>query len=250
MPGFSGPRTTSEPESVTALLNFLRIDARLVEHEHRALRGPARGRHLPVGCLEVHDPRADRRDPVRGAHERVAEAGVEAVGDVAHQLDVLALVIADRHLVGAVGEHVGGLEHRVEEEARGDELALCSGLLLELVHAVQLAPARHRAEQPAQLRVFLHVALAEEDAATRVETRREQDRRGVVRALAQFHRVVGHGRRVHVDDAVDRDVAGLDRPVLACDVLRDRTDVVAEVLAARGLDAGEDAHSGAEGIGK
>ena len=48
-------------------------------------------------------------NPRLGHDQRLAEAGVEALGDVAHQLDVLALVLADRHLVGAVGEHVGGL---------------------------------------------------------------------------------------------------------------------------------------------
>ena len=46
--------------------------------------------------------------------QRLAEALVEALRDVAHQLEVLALVVAHRHLVGAVGEHVGGLQHRVE----------------------------------------------------------------------------------------------------------------------------------------
>ena len=47
----------------------------------------------------------------------------------------------------------------------------------------------------------------------------------------------GDGERVQVDDAVQRLAA-----LLAGDVLEDRADVVAEVLAARRLDAGEDAH--------
>ena len=77
--------------------------------------------------LQVHDPRADLGDAVLGHDQHllaVAEARVEAPRDVAHQLEVLALVLADRHLVGAVGEHVGGLQHRVEEQPRGDQLAL------------------------------------------------------------------------------------------------------------------------------
>ena len=89
-----------------------------------------------------------------GNHEAFAEAGVEALGDVAHQLDVLALVVADRDLGGPVGEHVGGLEDRIEEEPRRDQLALLLGLLLELVHPVEVAPGGHRAEQPAELRVL------------------------------------------------------------------------------------------------
>ena len=63
-----------------------------------------------------------------------------------------------------------------------------------------------------------------------------QDRRRVEDARAQLGRLVGDGRRVEVDDAVDRRVAA----ILAGDVLHDRADVVAEVLAAGGLDAGED----------
>ena len=66
----------------------------------------------------------------------------------------------------------------------------------------------HRGQQPAELGVLVHVALAEEDAALGIEPGGEQDRRGVVDALAQLGGLVGHGRRVQVDDAVDRDVAG------------------------------------------
>ena len=52
---------------------------------------------LRVGLLEVHDPRADLGDAVLGHDEDVlAEARVEAPRDVAHQLEVLALVLAHR----------------------------------------------------------------------------------------------------------------------------------------------------------
>ena len=151
---------------------------------------------------------------------------------------MLALVLPHRHLVRAVGEHVGRLEHGIHQQAGGDQLALGDGLVAELVHPVELADRGDRREHPAQLRVLLHVALAEQDAALGVQAGRHQDRRGVVHALAQRARVVVHGDRVEVDDAVDRQV----RAVLALDVLADRPDVVAEVLAPRGLDAGEDDH--------
>ena len=100
-----------------------------------------------------------------GTTSGVAEARVEALAIVAHQLDVLALVVADRHLVGAVGEHVGGLQHRVEEEPGGHQLALLGRLLLELVMrlrspcAVTLDSSQHSSV------CSVHVALAEEDAA-------------------------------------------------------------------------------------
>ena len=75
----------------------------------------------------------------------------------------------------------------------------------------------------------------------RVEPGGEQDRGRVVGELAQLGRVVGDGRRVQVDDAVDRLAA-----ILALDVLADCTDVVAEVLASGRLYAAEDPH--AQGI--
>ena len=96
-----------------------------------------------------------------------------------------------------------------------------------------------RGEQPGQLGVLAHVGLAEEDAALGVEPGGEQDRGGVEDALAQVGGVVGDRDRVQVDDAEDRRVAA----VLALDVLADRADEVAEMLAAGRLDAGEDDRS-------
>ncbi len=100
---------------------------------------------LRGGVLQVHDPRADLGDAVLGHDEHllpVAEARVEAPRDVAHQLEVLALVLPHGHLGGAVGEHVGGLQHRVEQQPGGDQLALGQRLVAELVHALQAARAR------------------------------------------------------------------------------------------------------------
>ena len=51
---------------------------------------------------------ADLGDGGLGHDERVAVAAVEALGDVAGQLEVLALVVAHRHPVGVVEEDVGG----------------------------------------------------------------------------------------------------------------------------------------------
>ena len=156
---------------------------------------------------------------------------------------MLALVVPHGHLGGAVRQHVCGHQHRVEEEPGGDQLALLLGLLLELVHAVEISPGGHRAEQPAQLGVLLDVGLAEEDAALRVEAGRDQDRGGVVEALAKLGRVIRDRGRVKVDDAVDALA-----PVLALHVLADRADVVAQVLAARRLNPAEDPFHGGRGL--
>jgi hypothetical protein len=85
--------------------------------------------------------------------------------------------------------------------------------------------------------VLLHVALAKQDAALGIQAGGDEDGGRVVDALTQLGGVVRDGDRVQIDDAVDRRIAA----VLALDVLADRADVVAQVLAAGGLDAGEDA---------
>ena len=59
-----------------------------------------------------------------GLDEHLAVGGVEAARDLARELEVLALVLAHRHLVGLVEQDVGRLEHRVEEQARAHELLL------------------------------------------------------------------------------------------------------------------------------
>src|SRR2546421_69465 len=97
--------------------------AGLVQDQHGALLAAAGGGHLALGELEVHDPGAYLRDSVLGDHQDLAEARIETLGDVAHQFDVLALVVAHRYLIGPVGEHVGGHEHGIEEECCSDEVA-------------------------------------------------------------------------------------------------------------------------------
>jgi hypothetical protein len=149
---------------------------------------------------------------------------------------MLPLVVADRDDVGLVQQDVPGHQDRVREEPRRDEVAALA-LLLELGHPAQLAVARDGREQPRRLRVRGHVALAERRRAGRVEPRREQERRQVERAAAEVLRVVLDGDRVQVDDAEEAVPALLGGRVLA-----EAADQVAEMLGARGLDAGEDPH--------
>ena len=189
IPGLSSPRATSLPESVTALRSFLRIAS-----------GSSSTYTIPcpvdsvVDIFRVGSCRSMIRAPTAGnavvGHPQhflaAAEAGVEAPGQVAHQLQVLALVLAHRDLVGAVGEHVGGLQHRIQQQPGRHQLALGRALFAELVHPLQPSELGQRAQQPRQLRVLGDVALAEQDAAGGVEPGRQQDRGRVVGALAQL----------------------------------------------------------------
>ena len=58
-----------------------------------------------------------------GDAERLAEAVVEALGDVARELEMLALVVADRDEIGLVEQDVARHQDRVREEPGRDELA-------------------------------------------------------------------------------------------------------------------------------
>ncbi len=175
----------------------------------------------------------------RGNLERLAEASVEALGDVARELEVLALVVADRDVRRLVEEDVAGHQDRVGEEA-GDEELLPLALLLELRHPAEVAVARHRREQPGGLGVRGDVALREHRRALRVEARGEEQRRQVERALSQVGRVEVDRDRVQVDDAEECGAHLPGRALLGRRVLAEAAGVVAEVLRTGGLDAGED----------
>ncbi len=149
---------------------------------------------------------------------------------------MLSLVVADRDDVGLVEQDVAGHQDRVGEEAGRDELAALA-LVLELRHPAELAVARHAREQPRRLGVRGHVALDEDDRALGIEPGGKEQRGQVERGVAQLGRVVVGRDRVQVDDAEEPVAALLRRRVLA-----EPARVVAEVLRARRLDAGEDPH--------
>ena len=60
------------------------------------------------GCCRSITLRGDLRHLGLGDDEGLAVTVVEANRDVPGELEVLALVVADRHLVGVVEEDVGG----------------------------------------------------------------------------------------------------------------------------------------------
>ena len=129
--------------------------------------------------LEVHDPGADGRDARLGHDEGVAEAVVEPDGQVAGQLEVLALVVADGHPLGVVGEDVGGHEHRVVEQPDAHRL-----LTPFADFSLNWVIRRSSPKVATQFRIqvssvcSVHVALHEQRAALRVEPGGEQEHRG------------------------------------------------------------------------
>jgi hypothetical protein len=154
---------------------------------------------------------------------------------VAGELEVLQLIVADRHVGRAVDEDVGGHEHRVGEEADVDVVLLPRRLVLELGHAAELAELGRAVQDPGELAVLRHRRLAEEERLVRIDPAGEQVDGHLVHAGRHLVRGVALGDGVVVDDGVDAAVR-LHQP----DPVADRAQVVADVELAGGLDPGED----------
>ena len=114
-------------------------------------------------------------------HEARAVEVVELGGNVARQLDMLELVLANGHVSGPEEQNVGRLQHRIGEQAeRRVGESTVGRLVLELVHARQLRHCHLAAEYPAELAVIGHLRLLVEYGALRVDAAREQSRRAFI----------------------------------------------------------------------
>ena len=140
-------------------------------------------RHLLDAVRAEHD----RRLGVHGLRlrERLAVAVVEGADDLAAQLEVRRLVLADRHERRLVDDDVGGLQDRVGEQPVVDVVGLVALLLLVGRRPLEPAHRRHGREQPDELGVLGAVALDEQRAALGVEAQGEQAGRHLARPLAQ-----------------------------------------------------------------
>ncbi len=171
--GSRGRSVTSSPESVTARLIFFSMTFGSSSRSMVPCGELAGLGHLVGRALQVHDPGAGLGDVGLGDHEGLAVAGVEALGDVPGDLEVLALVVAHRDPVGVVHEDVGRHQRRVGEQAAGDELGPVR-LVLELGHAAELAEGHRALHDPGQLGVLVDVALHEQRAPVGVEADGQQ----------------------------------------------------------------------------
>src|SRR5262245_54200321 len=101
--------------------------------------------------------------------DRRREIVVELLRDVARELQMLLLALADRHMGGAIGEDVGGHQTRIGKEPDRRILPILAGLLLELRHPVEPADARDAVEYPGEFGVLRNLALVEDDVLSRID---------------------------------------------------------------------------------
>ena len=152
------------------------------------------------------------------------------------------LVGADGNEVGLVEEDVGGLEKGVAEEAVGGEIFFAELLLLILVGGNAFEPAEggEHAEEEEELGVGGDVRLLEDDAAAGVEAGGEEvegDLDVVGLDVAGVGVVGGEG--MEVGDEEEAVVI-----LLQANPVVEGSHVVAEMEAAGGAHAGEDAREG------
>ena len=128
---------------------------------------------------------------------------VELVRDVAGQLDVLLLVLADRHMGRLVREDVGRHQRRVGIKAERNLFGVLAGLVLELGHPVHPAEPCDAVEYPAQFGMGRDLALVEQDGFFRVQTASDIGRGKFAGIVAQGGRFLPDGNGVQIDHAID-----------------------------------------------
>ena len=176
-----------------------------------------------------------------GIDEGLPEPVVEPLRKVPGELEVLALIFPDRHLIGVVEQDVGRLQDRVSEQAHAGRVRAAPGrLVLELHHPAGLAEPGDARQHPGQLGVLGHMALHEHNRAVRIQAGGEELRRRDSGPAAQVGWLLRKRDRVQVDYAVHRVMGVLQRHPLA-----QRAQVVADMERIGGrLDTGEDAGPG------
>ena len=180
----SGSKTISRPVSVTAERIFLAERAGSSSRSMMPAGEDADFDIFAVGSCRSVIFAVSLTMYGSGTVKVCPNSDVEPLGQVPGELQVLALVLADRHRVGLVEQDVGGLQDRVGEQAdAGPVGALLLRLVLELGHPARLAEAGDAAEHPGELGVLGHLRLDEEGAPLRVEPDGEQLRGGDPGAL-------------------------------------------------------------------
>jgi hypothetical protein len=158
------------------------------------------------------------------------------LADVAGELEVLLLVLADRHVGRLVDQDIGRHQHRIGVEADRRGFTVLARLLLELRHAVHPADAGDAVEHPGKLGMRRHHRLVEDDVLGAVDARGEEGRGDLARLARQHPGVHRHRDGVLVDHAVQALVV-----VLQAGEVADRAEIVAEMQVAGGLYTGKDA---------
>ena len=145
---------------------------------------------------------------------------------------MLLLILADGDVVGLIQQNIRRHEGRIGEEAAVYIVGVLCAFVFELGHAAQLAEHGVAVEDPAQLRVLMHVALEEEHVLLRIKPAGDILRELGGGAAAQLGRILAHGERVQVGHEIEA-----VKLVRKSSPVSYGAEVVAEVQVAGRLDA-------------
>ena len=195
--------------------------------------------HLGVAVAQAHHPGRGAEYARLRKHERLAVVvAVEGPRYVAGKLEMLFLVLADRHVARAIEQDVGGHEHRVGEQPDRSGIAPLAGLLLELGHAVEPAHRRVAVQYPGKLGMGRYHALVEDDAALGVDARGNKGRSHLAGIGSQLGRVLRNRDRVQIDDTED---AVEVEVLLHIHPIADGAQIISQMQVSGRLNAGKNA---------
>jgi hypothetical protein len=195
---------------------------------------------------QAHDPRRCRRDiGFRQGEDGIVFRGeiiVELLRDVARQLDMLLLIVANRDMGGLVQQHVCGLQDRVGEQRDRLAFAVLAGLILPLGHAVEPAHPRGAIEQPLQFGMSRNLGLVEQDRLVGIDPAGDQGGDHLERGRIELGRVMRHADGVQICQEDQARAARGFGLFLKLYIIDDRTKVIAKMRLTGGLNAGNDVH--------
>ena len=150
-------------------LEFAHDVLRLIQQRDAAVGVFVGLAHLLGRILQGHNPRAVLRNVRIRHHEGGAVQAVEALRNVAGQLQMLLLIRTDRDQVRLIKEDIRSHQRRIGEQARIDVVRVFGGFILKLRHAGELAKLGVTVQNPRQFRMRMDMALHEEQALVYVD---------------------------------------------------------------------------------
>ena len=147
---------------------------------------------------------------------------------------MLLLILAHRDVVRLIEQNICRHQSGISEETGVDIVGVLGGFVLELGHTAELTEHGVAVQHPAQLSVGRHMALHEQGVLFGIQTAGNVDGQLFQRATTQIGGSLADSDGVHISHKVVAVVLlGPGGPGL------DRTQIVAQVQIAAGLDAGQ-----------
>ena len=169
---------------------------------------------------------------------------VETRAEIPRHFDVLDLIAADRHLVRAEQQNVGGHQHRIHEQSGRDAgigIIAFGGVFIDSglvgMRAVEQPLAGHAGQQPGQFRNFGNIGLPVKPDLIRIQSAGQPGRGDFQRGLLDARRILHFDQRMVIGEEIETFHTGLPT---GGNSRADGTGVIAQMRRTGGGDAGQD----------